>query len=135
MLQLINTANTAITAGTNIPANVDFNTNPSILDYNAGTNEIIFKAPGIYKITANVVFVPTAIGLNTIFAFSSTANANVPGMLSAFESTVANQDATYTIHKNVAISAQSLQQFARMSLRSATVGNMTNLVATVEKIR
>ena len=135
MLQLINTANTAITAGTNIPANVDFNTNTNILDYNAGTNEIIFKSPGIYKVIANVVFVATAAGLNTINAFSSTTNANIPGMTSSFESTAAAQDATYTIQKDVNINSQTASTNARMSFRSLTAGTVTNYVVTVEKVR
>ena len=72
MLQLINTSTVALAAGDNLPASVDFNTNPAMIGYDAGTGEIIFLQPGIYKVFTQAVFAATAAGLVSIEAFNGT---------------------------------------------------------------
>lgn len=135
MMQLINTASTAVTAGGTLPANLDFNSNETVLDFNSNTNEILFKQPGIYKVTANVVFEATAAGTNTISAYSSTNGAAVPGLTSTVETADATQTATYSLEKDVRIAPSALGSYARMNLLSNVAGTMLNLVVSVEKLR
>lgn len=135
MLQLINTISTPVVAGGKIPASVDFNTNQNMLGYDAATNEIIFREPGIYQVTAAIVYTPTAAGLNAIFAFSSTNAAAVAGMTSSFEQSAATQTATYMITKNVRIRPNAGGVHARMNFVAQAAGNVENVVIRVEKIR
>jgi hypothetical protein len=133
MLQLINTSAVALSAGDAMPANVDYNTNPNMLGYDAGTNEIVFLQPGIYKVFAQAVFAATAAGLNTVQGYSG-ATA-VPGMVSQFESTAATQEATYVVQKNVRVNTAVPGSFARLKFEVDADGVQSNLVITVEKIR
>ena len=135
MLQLINTAKTALNANDTIPLSVDFNTNPNVIGFNPGTNEVVFLQPGIYEVSAPVVFAATAAGTNSIFAFSSTAGANVPGMTSTFVSSLESQTATYMIAKCVRIAPGSPLNLARMSFKTLTAGTLLNAVVSVKKIR
>lgn len=131
MMQLILTNPTAVAAGGNIIPSLDFNTNTNILSYNAATGEITFLQPGIYKVIANVVFTATDAGLNTIFGFSGSNNANVPG-LTASSTTGA---ATYSMAKDVRIGPAAVGQNARINLRSLTAGTLNNVVIVVDKVR
>ena len=133
MLQLINTSTVALSAGDAMPANVDYNTNPNMLGYDAGTNEIVFLQPGIYKVFAQAVFAATAAGLNTVQGYSG-ATA-VPGMVSQFESTAATQEATYVVQKNVRVNTAVPGAFARLKFEVDADGVQSNLIITVEKIR
>lgn len=134
-MQLILTTANNVLAGGTIPANLDFNTNSNILDYNPATNEIIFKHPGIYKVTANVVFAATAAGVNTISGRSSTSASTVAGMTASFQSTAATQVATYPIEKDVRIAPASPGTYARLNFLSSTAGTVQNVVISIEKIR
>ena len=133
MLQLINTSAVALSAGDAMPANVDYNTNPNMLGYDASTREIIFLQPGIYRIFAQAVFAATAAGLNTVQGYSG-ATA-VPGMVSQFESTAATQEATYVVQKNVRVNTAVPGAFARLKFEVDVDGVQSNLIITVEKIR
>lgn len=133
MLQLINTSTVALSAGDALPAGVDYNTNPNMLGYDAGTREIIFLQPGIYKVFAQAVFAATAAGLNTVQGYSG-ATA-IPGMVSQFESTAATQEATYVVQKNVRVNTAVPGTFARLKFEVDADGVQSNLVITVEKIR
>lgn len=133
MLQLINTSTVALSAGDTLPANVDFNTNPNMLGYDAATNEIVFLQPGIYKVFAQEVFAATAAGLNTVQGYSG-ATA-VPGMVSQFESTAETQEATYVVQKNVRVNTAVPGAFARLKFEVDVDGVQSNLIITVEKIR
>ena len=135
MLQLINTNTVALTANATIPLNVDFNTNPNVIGFNPGTNEVVFLQPGIYEISAPVVFTATEAGTNSIFAFSSSAGANVPGMTSSFVSSLASQTETYVISKCVRIAPGSPLNFVRLNLKTLTAGTLLNAVVSVKKIR
>lgn len=132
MLQLINTNTVALTAGETLPAGVDYNTNPTMLGYDAGTGEIIFLQPGIYKVFVQAVFAATAAGLVTIEGYAGTTA--VPGMVSEFETTAATQEATYVIGKNVRISALA-GSLARLKFETSVAGVLSNLIISVEKIR
>lgn len=132
MLQLINTSTVALSAGDALPAGVDYNTNPNMLGYDAGTREIIFLQPGIYKVFAQAVFAATAAGLNTVQGYSG-ATA-IPGMVSQFEST-ATQEATYVVQKNVRVNTAVPGAFARLKFEVDADGVLNNLIITVEKIR
>lgn len=132
MLQLINTNTVALAAGDNLPAGVDFNTNPAMIGYDAGTGEIIFLQPGIYKVFAQAVFAATAAGLVSIEAFNGTEA--VPGMISQIETTAATQEETFVIQKNLRIAAFP-GAFARLRFEVDVAGVLTNLVISVEKIR
>lgn len=132
MLQLINTGTVALTAGEVLPAGVDFNTNSAMLGYDAGTGEIIFLQPGIYKVFMQAVFAATAAGLVTVRGYAGTTA--VPGMLSAFETTAATQEATYVIEKNVRVSTL-VGSLARLKFETSAAGVMSNLIISVEKIR
>lgn len=132
MLQLINTSTVALAAGDNLPAGVDFNTNSAMIGYDAGTGEIIFLQPGIYKVFAQAVFAATAAGLVSIEAFNGTDA--VPGMISQIETTAATQEATYVIQKNLRIAAFP-GAFARLRFEVDVGGELTNLIISVEKIR
>jgi hypothetical protein len=133
MLQLINTSAVALSAGDAMPANVDYNTNPNMLGYDAGTNEIVFLQPGIYKVFAQAVFAATAAGLNTVQGYSG-ATA-IPGMVSQFESTAETQEATYVVQKNVRVNTAVPGAFARLKFEVDADGVQSNLIITVEKIR
>lgn len=135
MLQLINTNTVALTANATIPLSVDFNTNPSMIAFNAATNEIVFLQPGIYEVKAVVDFSATDAGTNSIFAYSSTAAANIPGMISTFVSSAASQTATYTIIKDVRVAPGAPNGFARINLETLTAGNLVNAVVVVHKVR
>lgn len=135
MLQLINTTSSAVVAGGKIPASVDFNTNPNIVGYDPATNEIIFNQPGIYQVTATVVYTATAAGANTISAFSSTSAAAVAGMISSFTTGAADEIATYTINKNVRIAPTYGGNRAQMNFVASGAGTVNNVVIKVEKIR
>lgn len=135
MLQLIHTTSTAVSAGGKIPASVDFNTNQNMIGFDPATNEIIFRQPGIYQVTAVIVYTPTAAGLNAIYAYSSTNAAAVAGMTSSFKQSAATQTATYTITKNVRINSNPGGVFARMNFVAQAAGNVENAIIRVEKIR
>lgn len=135
MMQLIATTDYPVAAGATLTAQIDFNTNSSVIDFDTAKNEIIFKQPGIYKVTAYVVFTATAAGSNTIYGFSSTTSADVPGFTSSFESTVATQTATYSMGKDIRISPAVFGSYSRMNLATLTAGTVENLVVSVEKIR
>ena len=135
MMQLIATTDYPVAAGATLTAQIDFNTNSSVIDFDTAKNEIIFKQPGIYKVTAYVVFTATAAGSNTINGFSSTTSADVPGFTSSVESTVATQTATYSMGKDIRISPAVFGSYARMNLATLTAGTVENLVVSVEKIR
>lgn len=135
MMQLILTNPTAVAANENIIPGLDFNTNPNILSYNAGTGEITFLQPGIYKIIANVVFTATAAGLNTIFGFSGSNNANVAGLTASNTTAADAAAATYSMAKDVRIGQAAVGQNARINLRSLTAGTLNNVVIIVDKVR
>lgn len=135
MMQLILTNPTAVAANGNIIPGLDFNTNTSILSYNAGTGEITFLQPGIYKIIANVVFTATAAGLNTIFGFSGSTGANVAGLTASNTTGAAAEAATYALAKDVRVGQAAVGQNARINLRSLTAGTLNNVVIIVDKVR
>lgn len=135
MMQLILTNPTAVAANGNIIPGLDFNTNTNILSYNAGTGEITFLQPGIYKIIANVVFTATAAGLNTIFGFSGSNNANVAGLTASNTTAADAAAATYSMAKDVRIGQAAVGQNARINLRSLTAGTLNNVVIIVDKVR
>ena len=135
MMQLILTNPTAVAAGGNIIPGLDFNTNTNILSYNAATGEITFLQPGIYKVIANVVFTATDAGLNTIFGFSGSNNANVPGLTASSTTAAAAAAATYSMAKDVRIGPAAVGQNARINLRSLTAGTLNNVVIVVDKVR
>lgn len=132
MLQLINTNTVALAAADTLTAAVDHNTNPAMLGYDAGTGEIIFLQPGIYKVFMQAVFAATAAGPVTIEGYAGAAA--VPGMVSEFETTAATQEATYVIGKNVRVSALA-GSLARLRFETSAAGVLSNLVISVEKIR
>lgn len=135
MMQLINTNSVALAAGAAIPFSVDLNTNASMLAFDAGTSEIIFKIPGIYKIIAQFVFSATEAGLNTIYAYSGSAGGNVPGMTSSFTTSAADEAATYVATKDIRIHSASPSSMARLNFATLTAGNLTNAIVSIEKIR
>lgn len=135
MMQLILTNPTAVAANGNIIPGLDFNTNPNMLSYNAGTGEITFLQPGIYKIIANVVFTATAAGLNTIFGFSGSNNANVAGLTASNTTAADAAAATYSMAKDVRIGQAAVGQNARINLRSLTAGTLNNVVIIADKVR
>lgn len=133
MLQLINTGTVALTAGAVLPAGVDFNTNPTMLGFDAATNEIVFLQPGIYKVFAQAVFAATAAGLNTVAGYAGTTV--IPGMASEFETTAATQEATYVVQKNIRVNTALPCSYARIKFEASTAGVLSNLLISVEKIR
>lgn len=74
-------------------------------------------------------------GLNTIYVYSGSNAADVPGMTASNTTGADGETATYPIAKDLRIAAAAPGQYARINLASMTAGTVQNAVVTIKKVR
>lgn len=122
-------ADTAITAGQNIPINAYINTNNNT-EYNNGV--IAIKNAGYYEIFANIVVTGVAVGDITLQMYNN--GVALPEATAIATSTSTSKKITLPVHDIIRIGATVPTEHVNLSFRLSADATITNANVTVGKI-
>lgn len=119
---------TAVTAGTNVPLNLSFNTNTNIL---ATGGVISILKPGLYEINVTA----TAVGPDESVSMSLLNNGNViPEDVSTAVPAAATDASRFVINDTLRV-VNMLASTVRLSVQFTDDVTVNNMVVTVKRIR
>lgn len=122
-------ADTAITAGQNIPINAYINTNNNT-EYNNGV--IAIKNAGYYEIFANIVVTSVAVGDISLQMYNN--GVALPEAIATATSTSTSKKITLPVHDVIRIGATVPTEHVNLSFRLSADATITNANVTVGKI-
>ena len=122
-------AETAVTAGQNIPLNAYINTNNNT-EFSNGVVSI--KTAGFYEVTANVVVTGVAVGDISLQLFNN--GVALPEAIATATSTSLTKKITLPVHDVIRIGATVPTEHVNLSFRLSADATITNANVTVGKI-
>lgn len=123
---------TTITANTNIPLTVVYNTNSNTA-YSSSNNTVIIRKSGFYDVKGQFVLTDVAAGDVSIQMYSN--DTAIPEAIATATSTAATDFITLPLTDMFRVLPTPLPEFANLSFRVSDDATIDAGVVTVERVR
>ena len=121
-----------VTANTNIPLTVQYNTNGNT-SYSSSTNSISMRKPGFYDVEGQFVLTDVAEGDVSVQMYAD--DVPIPEAIATATSAATTNFITLPLTDKFRVVATSLPEHARLSFRTSVAATISAGVVTIERVR